>query len=141
VCGVVVNQIVLSRKDGFIYLTAVQCREVVKDLLKKGVKVKALVRDTRKAGRVLPVAAEIFEEDVYQYADVVKAVEGVDAIICASSATSPTDPLGPFNIDYTVCFPSLFSVLSGRQPVLRQACKILFLMHVCCTDRFTSVRF
>jgi putative NADH-flavin reductase len=75
---------------------------VVKDLLKKGVKVTAMVQDTQKAGRVLPVATEIVKGNVYQYADVVKAVKDVDAIICAASATNPSDPLGPFNVDYTV---------------------------------------
>lgn len=82
------------------------CREVVKDLLAKGVSVKAFVRDTKKAGRVLPVAAEAFEGDLYQYADVMKAVDGVDAIICTASTNTPSDPLGPFNIDYNVCPPS-----------------------------------
>jgi uncharacterized protein YbjT (DUF2867 family) len=82
-------------------------REVVKQLLKKGVQVKAFVRDSKKAGRMLPVAAELVQGNVYQYADVVKAVDGVDAIICATGANTPTDPLGPFSVDYTVRFDVL----------------------------------
>jgi hypothetical protein len=82
------------------------CREVVKDLLKRGVRVKALVKDSVKANQVLPKEDEldIVKGNVYQYADVARAVKGVDAIICSSSATDRTDPLGPFSVDYTVMF-------------------------------------
>lgn len=81
------------------------CREIVKDLVRRGVGVKAMVKDAAKADRVLPKDIDVFKGNVYQYADVQYAVKGVDAIICASAASEPTDPLGPFSVDYTVLLP------------------------------------
>lgn len=79
-------------------------RAVVKALVDRGVKVIALVRDPSKASRVLPgpyAGVSIAKGDVYQYATLAKALDGCDAVICATGANTVTDPLGPFSVDYS----------------------------------------
>lgn len=75
-------------------------------LSKKGAKVKALARDTTKAGSTLAgvgSTTEVLRGDVYQFASLPPALEdGVNAIICCTGASDFSDPLAPFKVDYEV---------------------------------------
>mmetsp|Transcript_40238 Transcript_40238/g.89334 ORF Transcript_40238/g.89334 Transcript_40238/m.89334 type:complete len:288 (-) Transcript_40238:715-1578(-) len=81
-------------------------REVVNTLLAQGVSVRALVRDVSKADKLFKSSSdpsdrlEVVAGDVFQYATLPKAFGGADAVIVATGASDPTDPLGPFNIDF-----------------------------------------
>lgn len=39
---------------------------------------------------------------MYQFASLPGAMEGCDAVVCATGARDPRDPLGPFTVDYEV---------------------------------------
>ena len=86
------------------------CRRVIEQLAGKGVQVVALVRDVEKARKVLPgsdAGVTLISGDVYQFATLPAALQGCDAVICATGPKDPLDPLGPFQVDYTVrvqCF-------------------------------------
>lgn len=56
-------------------------RLVVAEALRHGYKIRALVRDAAKAGRVLPSQAELIVGEVTQANSVQAAVDGVDAIV------------------------------------------------------------
>jgi len=84
--------------------------EVVRALTREGVTVRALVRDASKgketfqqelaSGSLAPDA--IMEGDVRRMDQIAPAIEGCNAVICATGASAAiADPLGPFQVDYT----------------------------------------
>jgi len=78
-------------------------KEIVRRLVEEGVPVTALVRDRAKAERALPVGSglvTVVEGDVYQYASLGRAFEGVNTVFCATGATDPRNVLGPYQVDY-----------------------------------------
>lgn len=77
-------------------------KAVVKQLAAQGIAVRALVRDGVKASAALPPSSqgvEIVEGDVYKFSTVARAMEGCNAVICATGPTDRLNPLGPFIID------------------------------------------
>ncbi|GAX80019.1 hypothetical protein CEUSTIGMA_g7458.t1 [Chlamydomonas eustigma] len=77
-------------------------KQVVEVLQQAGVPVRALVRDTTKAGKLLPSGpgVEVVQGDVFQYSSLPAALGDANAIIVTTGASDVTDPLGPFNVDY-----------------------------------------
>lgn len=78
-------------------------RAVVELLSQRGASVRALARDTTKAGSSLAgvgVTTEIIKGDVYEYGSLPPALAGANAIICATGARDVADPLGPLKVDY-----------------------------------------
>ncbi|KAI7842437.1 hypothetical protein COHA_004076 [Chlorella ohadii] len=79
-------------------------KAVVQQLAAQGIPVRALVRDGVKAAGMLPAAGqgggvEIVEGDVYKFTTVAKALQGCNAVICATGPTDRLNPLGPFTVD------------------------------------------
>lgn len=77
-------------------------KRIVQQLLAQNFEVKALVRDREKAQAELPAAdgLEISVGDVLKPLSLKAAMEGVQAVICATGATPSLDPTGPFKVDY-----------------------------------------
>lgn len=78
-------------------------RAVVQQLSAQGVPVRALVRDSVRASKVLPSASagvEVVEGDVYDYQSVVRAMQGCNAVVIATGPTNKLDPLGPWKVDF-----------------------------------------
>lgn len=44
--------------------------------------------------------SQVVRGDVYQFASLPSAVEGCDAVICCTGARDPSNPFGPFNVDF-----------------------------------------
>ncbi|GBF97949.1 epimerase [Raphidocelis subcapitata] len=77
-------------------------RCVVQALRAKGVPVRAMVRDAAAAAAKLPPAGEgleIVEGDVVNFVSLPPALAGCDAIVVATGARDPSDPLGPLNVE------------------------------------------
>lgn len=81
-------------------------RRVVEVLREKGVPVRALVRSTTRASKLLPApeegALEVAYGDVFQYASLPAAFGDANALVICTGSRDFRDPLGPFNIDYQV---------------------------------------
>ncbi|EFJ41522.1 hypothetical protein VOLCADRAFT_107678 [Volvox carteri f. nagariensis] len=96
-------------------------KEVVAALAAKNVPVRALVRDTSKAGSEglagLGSGTELVRGDVFQFASLPPAMEDCTAVICCTGARDPRDPLGPFNVDYQ---GTLNLIAAAKQKGVRQ---------------------
>lgn len=86
-------------------------RHVVELALKKGLEVRAFVRDASRAKPVLPEGAELFVGDATNPNDLAKAVEGVDGVVLTHSAHSPRSAIEA--VDYGVV-KALLDVVKGR---------------------------
>ncbi|GAB4217639.1 MAG: SDR family oxidoreductase [Synechococcales cyanobacterium] len=75
-------------------------RRIVQVLVKRGIPVRALVRDPEKARAILPAAAEIVVGDVLQPDTLTTALRGCTVVISATGARPGLDPLAPFQVDY-----------------------------------------
>jgi len=78
-------------------------REIVKALVAKGVKVRAMVRDPASAAKELPgvdQGVEVVKGDVFKFQTLPRAIGDCNVILCATGSTSLADPLGPFSVDY-----------------------------------------
>jgi len=73
---------------------------VVRELLAEGYQVRALVRDTTKARKVLGDAVELVAGDVKDPATLAPAFAGTDAVISAIGARGAKGPDRPEAIDY-----------------------------------------
>ena len=74
--------------------------EVVKELVRRDVPVKALVRDPAKGKELLPSEAMIFQGDVLREDDARQAVKDVTAVICALGPKNFLNPLEPYLADF-----------------------------------------
>ncbi|KAG2496346.1 hypothetical protein HYH03_005576 [Edaphochlamys debaryana] len=79
-------------------------KAVVDALAARGVSVRALARDTTKAASMglagVGKTTEIVRGDVFQFGSLPPALDGCSSLVVCTGARDPTDPLGPFNVDY-----------------------------------------
>ncbi|ERN42588.1 NmrA-like family [Rubidibacter lacunae KORDI 51-2] len=75
-------------------------REIVRELIERGIPTRALVRDRDAAKRILPAAVELVVVDVLDAAGVREAIAGSTVLLCATGARPSLNPLGPLQVDY-----------------------------------------
>ena len=75
-------------------------RRVVKQLVERGIPVRAMARDRQKAASVLPSEAEIVVGDVLQPQSLKEAIADSTVLFCATGAAPSFNVLGPFQVDY-----------------------------------------
>lgn len=75
-------------------------RRIVQELVKRGVPVRALVRDLNTARSLLPPEAELVVGDVLQPETLTSAIADCTVLLCATGAKPGFDPTAPYRIDY-----------------------------------------
>lgn len=75
-------------------------RRIVQELVKRGVPVRALVRDRAAAQSILPPEAELVVGDVLQPETLREALGDATVVLCATGAKPGFDPTGPYKVDY-----------------------------------------
>jgi uncharacterized protein YbjT (DUF2867 family) len=75
-------------------------RQIVDQLLKSGVTVRALVRDRAKAQSELPTDVEIVTGDVLNPGSLSAALADCQFLLSATGAAPSFDPSGPYKVDY-----------------------------------------
>jgi len=73
---------------------------IVTTLVRRGVPVKALVRDAAAAREKLPIEVELFEGDVTDQASLQRALVDCTVLLSATGARPSLDPTGPYQVDY-----------------------------------------
>jgi uncharacterized protein YbjT (DUF2867 family) len=73
---------------------------IVTQLMKRGVPVKALVRDRAAAQAQLPVGVELVQGDVTDSASLRAAIADCTVLLSATGARPSLDPTGPYQVDY-----------------------------------------
>lgn len=75
-------------------------RRIVQELVKRGIPVRALVRDADKARGILPAEAELVVGDVLKPDTLRTAIGDSTVLLCATGAKPSFDPTGPYKVDY-----------------------------------------
>jgi uncharacterized protein YbjT (DUF2867 family) len=75
-------------------------RRIVAELVKRGIPVRALVRDLESARSILPPDVEQVVGDVLQPASLNSALQDCTVLLSAIGASPSPNPLGPYQIDY-----------------------------------------
>ncbi|BAU65979.1 NmrA family protein [Stanieria sp. NIES-3757] len=75
-------------------------REIVKQLTKKNIAVKALVRNLETGKQLLPPEVELLVGDVLKSEDLEQALTDCNVLLCATGAKPSLDPTGPYQVDY-----------------------------------------
>lgn len=75
-------------------------RRIVKELVRRGIAVRALVRDVDKARQVLPPETELIIGDVLQPESLKAAIGDSTVLLSATGAAPSFDPTGPYKVDY-----------------------------------------
>ncbi|MFT0727052.1 SDR family oxidoreductase [Synechococcus sp. F70.1] len=75
-------------------------RRIVKELVDRGIPVRALVRSRELAAQVLPSKAEVVVGDVLDPTTLEAGMEGCTVVLCATGARPSWDPLQPYRVDY-----------------------------------------
>jgi uncharacterized protein YbjT (DUF2867 family) len=75
-------------------------RRIVQELLKRGISVRALVRNRESAQGILPPEAELVVGDVLQTGSLTEAIGDCTVLLCATGAKPSFDPTGPYSVDY-----------------------------------------
>lgn len=75
-------------------------QRIVKELVQRGVPVRALVRDLEKAKQILPSEAELVTGDVLQVESLKSAMGDCTVLVSATGAAPSFDPTGPYKVDY-----------------------------------------
>ncbi|MEL7520869.1 MAG: NAD(P)H-binding protein, partial [Cyanobacteria bacterium J06553_1] len=75
-------------------------KQIVKQLLEKGIAVRALVRDRAKAEAELPKDIEIVTGDVLKLTTLGPALAECQVLLSATGAAPSFDPTGPYKVDY-----------------------------------------
>ncbi|HHP7230066.1 MAG TPA: SDR family oxidoreductase [Xenococcaceae cyanobacterium] len=75
-------------------------RHIVRELVKKNIPVKALVRDLEKAREILPSEAELVLGDVLEPDSITAAITNCDTLLCATGASPSLDFTAPYQVDY-----------------------------------------
>lgn len=75
-------------------------RQIVQELVKRQIPVRALVRDRGKAREILPSSTEIVEGDVLQPDSISAALADSTVLLCATGAAPGFDPTAPYKVDY-----------------------------------------
>mmetsp|Transcript_29027 Transcript_29027/g.69360 ORF Transcript_29027/g.69360 Transcript_29027/m.69360 type:complete len:335 (+) Transcript_29027:275-1279(+) len=78
-------------------------REIVKALVARGVRVRAMARDTNEAAKLLPgldQGVEVVKGDVFKFQTLPGAISDCNVVLCATGSASLADPFGPYSVDY-----------------------------------------
>jgi uncharacterized protein YbjT (DUF2867 family) len=75
-------------------------QRIVQELVRRGIPVKALVRDANSAKNTLPAEVEIVEGDVLNPASLSQALTDCTVLLCATGARPGFDPTAPYKVDY-----------------------------------------
>ena len=75
-------------------------RRIVKQLVDRGIQVRAFVRDEAKAREILPEGVEIVTGDVLQAQTLKDALKGCTVVFCATGAKPSIDPTQPYLVDF-----------------------------------------
>lgn len=75
-------------------------RRIVKELVKRNIPVRALVRNLEAAKDILPAEAELVVGDVLKKDDLSIAIGDSTVVLCATGARPSFDPTGPYLVDY-----------------------------------------
>ncbi len=75
-------------------------RRIVQELVRRGIAVRALVRNLETAEAILPTAVERVVGDVLDVASLERAIAGCTVLISATGAAPSFDPTGPYRVDY-----------------------------------------
>jgi len=75
-------------------------RRIVKELVKRGVPVRALVRNIDSAREILPPEVELVVGDVLEPATIAAAIADCTVLLSATGAKPGFDPTGPYKVDY-----------------------------------------
>ena len=74
-------------------------RRIVRELEKRNLPVRALVRNLENGQKILPSVAELVVGDVLDKEGLAGAIAGCTAVICATGARPSFDPTGPYQVD------------------------------------------
>ncbi|HIK14735.1 MAG TPA: SDR family oxidoreductase [Leptolyngbyaceae cyanobacterium M33_DOE_097] len=75
-------------------------RRIVKELVKRGIPVRAMVRNIDSAREVLPPEVELVIGDVLEPATIEAAIADCTVLLSATGAKPSFDPTGPYKVDY-----------------------------------------
>ena len=75
-------------------------RRIVKQLVDRGIEVRAFVRDEEKAREILPAGVELVTGDVLQAQTLKDALKGCTVVFCATGAKPSIDPTQPYLVDF-----------------------------------------
>lgn len=75
-------------------------QRIVKELVRRGIPVRALVRDLDKARQILPPEVELVVGDVLQPESLKSAMGDSTVLLSATGAAPSFDPTGPYKVDY-----------------------------------------
>jgi uncharacterized protein YbjT (DUF2867 family) len=75
-------------------------KEIVKQLVQRGIPVKAMVRDRTKGEQLLPSEVELVIGDVSNLDSLRQAMSGCSVVLCATGAAPSLDLTGPFRVDF-----------------------------------------
>ncbi|MBC7971064.1 MAG: NAD(P)H-binding protein [Verrucomicrobia bacterium] len=75
-------------------------QRIVRELVARGIPVRALVRDVTKAKAILPPEAELVVGDVLAPENLATALADSTVILCATGAKPGFDPTAPYKVDY-----------------------------------------
>jgi uncharacterized protein YbjT (DUF2867 family) len=75
-------------------------RRIVKELVRRGIPVRAMVRNLDKARQILPPEAELVIGDVLQPHSLRAAIGDSTVLLSATGAAPSFDPTGPYKVDY-----------------------------------------
>ncbi len=75
-------------------------QRIVRELVARGIPVRALVRDVAKAKALLPPEAELVVGDVLIPESLATALADSTVVLCATGAKPGFDPTAPYKVDY-----------------------------------------
>jgi uncharacterized protein YbjT (DUF2867 family) len=75
-------------------------QRIVKELVTRGIPVRALVRDLTAARSILPTEAELVVGDVLDPTTLASAIGDSTVVLCATGAKPGFDPTAPYKVDY-----------------------------------------
>ena len=75
-------------------------QRIVKELVARGIPVRALVRDLTTARSILPTEAELIVGDVLDPTTLASAIGDSTVVLCATGAKPGFDPTAPYKVDY-----------------------------------------
>lgn len=75
-------------------------RRIVKQLVDRGIPVRALVRNLETARSILPTEVEFVQGDVLEGSKLISAIADSTVVFCATGAKPSFDPTQPYKVDF-----------------------------------------
>ncbi|MER3433905.1 MAG: epimerase [Leptolyngbya sp. ERB_1_1] len=75
-------------------------RRIVKQLVDRGIPVRALVRNVETARSTLPTEVELVQGDVLEGSQLINAMGDATVVFCATGAKPSFDPTQPYKVDF-----------------------------------------